>query len=814
MTQIDEGVAVHATSYSSEWTKTESGGWQFWEPPEGITSEQGWKVHVSFLPRDYVWVTRELREVAVAHRRSFKFATDPMEAMRRVTKGFSRLGAGKQSCIYTVDAETTQAVVEELAVRLQGLDGPDILTSLRCASEPIFVRWGSFTERYMADDAGRRVHAVLAPDGSLREDQRKIRFSLPEWVPSPEFVDRSLTRRARLGTELAAAGLRVDSVLQYSTGGGVYRGRYSDKDGEVLLKEARPSVAFDESGADAIMRLRKEYGVHRTLQDVKGVPRALSLETGNRHLFMVREYVQGEPLSVLREERRRALPLASFIEWTDDVLAGVETIVTQIHDLGWGLNDINSGNVIIDPAGAVSLIDLESATLLDSEDTTGVLHTVNFTPDLTARGLERDLNSLAALTLWLVLGFVPPANSRSLGFVATLTKSMGLASVRVEAALARMLEIAVRNEALRGQATHGTQAVAIMPGTVSSEAERTEASIPVSDETTLRDWVARVATTSLVSGQSPEDADRGLWSGLLGAATAVGATTTSEETAVAVDWFMQAEAGRTRDEADALGAGLSEGNSGIVFSAGVLGRPYPVDQWVTAVVGMLAERDYDRSVLNGLGGVLLACIAWGERAGDIVEPLARAVSERILDPGQGDASLGLLNGRAGAGLTLLAATRTFGIEKEGEAMEMLTSSWDSMSAQANVSARGGLDGLWGVAAVMSLTSAGRTTAFIDRVTELAKSHAPMLHADIGLERGVGGTYIAMETLRRRLGIAYDDQQLRDEAWLLMSRVFESAEESATFGPTHQGFGLSRGSAGLLTGLTSGADFFQNLWNLD
>ena len=42
------------------WTTRLIGDYTYYEPVEGMRFKQGWKIHVSFLPRDLEWVTEKL----------------------------------------------------------------------------------------------------------------------------------------------------------------------------------------------------------------------------------------------------------------------------------------------------------------------------------------------------------------------------------------------------------------------------------------------------------------------------------------------------------------------------------------------------------------------------------------------------------------------------------------------------------------------------------------------------------------------------------------------------------------------------------
>ena len=227
----------------AKWLSRDVGFYKFYEPVDGIGLKQGWKIHVSFTPRDYEWVVREIRDVCARKEVAFKVARDRECMMGLLGKGGSRLSAGKTAAIYAGSAETCKELIEEFEERLEGLEGPEVITDLRVGEAPIFVRYGAFLEMFTKGPDGFQTPAFELPSGERIPDKRGVRFKTPDGIEEPDFVKVWRDRKNEQGTEVAAAGVNVDAVLMYSTGGGVYTGDY--RGDRVLVKEARRLVGYE-----------------------------------------------------------------------------------------------------------------------------------------------------------------------------------------------------------------------------------------------------------------------------------------------------------------------------------------------------------------------------------------------------------------------------------------------------------------------------------------------------------------------------------------------------------------------------------------
>src|SRR5437879_3850342 len=113
---------------------------------------------------------------------------------------------------------------------------------------------------------GERTPMLVAPDGAEIPDQRTAYPVTPSWEPSPLPLDETV------GPEEKDHGMKggrytVESVLDFSNAGGVYRALDRLTGKRVVIKEARPYVNAMLDGYDAVEALKKEYRLLMVLQD-------------------------------------------------------------------------------------------------------------------------------------------------------------------------------------------------------------------------------------------------------------------------------------------------------------------------------------------------------------------------------------------------------------------------------------------------------------------------------------------------------------------------------------------------------------------
>lgn len=386
------------------WVRHDTSTWMYYGPTEAPPlPAQGWKIHISARLEDAEQALSVMWDYCVPRGISFKYLRGDSVLMMYNAKSASRASSGKLVTIYPRDESELELVLKELNELLGGVQGPHILSDLRYADGPLFIRYGGFAERKCLGPNGDLVLAIEDGDGQLVPDVRGSTFSVPEWTTLPAFLEPHLeARNAVTTTDLP---YQIESVLHFSNGGGVYLGRDERTGEQVVLKEARPFAGLDAVGRDAVTRLRHERDILQRLAGLDCVPRLHDFFTLGDHEFLVQEFIDGNPLQRMLVKRYPLTrsdctdeSIAEYTEWALDVLPRVERAVDSLHERGVVFGDLHPNNILITEAGRLALIDFEVATL-SADEVRSALANPAYAPPPTRVGVEVDRYSLACLYL-------------------------------------------------------------------------------------------------------------------------------------------------------------------------------------------------------------------------------------------------------------------------------------------------------------------------------------------------------------------------------------------------------------------------------
>ncbi|MFI6814887.1 class III lanthionine synthetase LanKC [Nonomuraea sp. NPDC050328] len=388
------------------WAHYASDTWLYYAPTgQDPLPAQGWKIHVSARLDDAERAVETVRDYCVARGIAFKFLRGPAVLVMLNSKAASRASSGKLLTLYPRDEAELELTLKDLDEALRGVEGPYILSDLRYGEGPLFVRYGGFAERHVLSGSGDRVLAVLDGEGKAVPDVRNAVFTVPEWVSLPAFLRPHL--EARDAVRVDGLPYRIESVLHFSNGGGVYLAEDTRSGERVVLKEARPHAGLDAAGRDAVARLTHERTILERLAGLEAVPRLLDHFTLGEHHFLVEEFVDGVTLQ-RRLVRRFPLTwatcgpdeLAEYTGWALETLERVEAAVAQLHSRGVVFGDLHPDNILLTEDGRTVLIDFEVATLADERGRSALAHPA-FAPPADRHGTEVDAYALAALRLGL-----------------------------------------------------------------------------------------------------------------------------------------------------------------------------------------------------------------------------------------------------------------------------------------------------------------------------------------------------------------------------------------------------------------------------
>ncbi|WP_328306779.1 class III lanthionine synthetase LanKC [Streptomyces sp. NBC_00442] len=350
------------------WSLSHDDAWSHFVPDGHEFPEQGWKVHVSVVPRDAAEVIDIVAKHCFGRRLPFKVLTSPRTHRRMNSKYAPRGSSGKLITLYPSDTGELHSVLAELSVPLEGRAGPYILSDLRWREGPLYVRYGGFRRMHTVDDKGHRVLAIRRPDGALEPDVRGPGFRPPAWVEVPDFLKEEMAATAAAGRAEPPMPYTVEKALHFSNGGGIYRASDPDSGELVVLREARPHAGIDGKGDDAVARLYREARALQALGDLDFVPSFKRTFTVWEHHYLAQEHIEGKTLwdflAARNPAARGSADRADFASYTKTalgILDRIEAALATLHTRGYVFGDLHPRNVMVRPDGRIALVDFEVA---------------------------------------------------------------------------------------------------------------------------------------------------------------------------------------------------------------------------------------------------------------------------------------------------------------------------------------------------------------------------------------------------------------------------------------------------------------------
>ena len=392
------------------WRREALDDWLIYAPAGGSLPDQGWKIHVSACLDNAEKVLEQVFTYCRVRGLSFKFLHGRAALLLRNAKYARRGASGKFITIYPCNEAELEIVCKELADLLDGEPGPYILSDLRVGAGPVYVRYGGFAARYCI--VGGVVEPAIAdPAGTLVPDRRDPVFATPPWVPLPRFLAPHLA--ARNATTVVDLPYRIDNVIHFSNGGGLYSGVDTRSGDRVVLKEARPHAGLDADGADAVARLAREHEALDRLADLATVPRVHGRFSLGEHEFLALEHLDATPLNKLLVERyplidadAGAEEYREYSRWALHIYRQIEQTIEAIHERGLVYGDLHLFNVLVRTTGpdadTIALVDFEVAGPAAGYRRPA-LRNQGFAAPRTVTGKDVDRYALACLRLALFL---------------------------------------------------------------------------------------------------------------------------------------------------------------------------------------------------------------------------------------------------------------------------------------------------------------------------------------------------------------------------------------------------------------------------
>ncbi|MFI2426808.1 class III lanthionine synthetase LanKC [Streptomyces sp. NPDC018955] len=613
---------IHRRELPEGWRRTAIEGWWSYAPVGAKLPSQGWKIHVSAMPENAADVATMVYDYCLERGLAFKITVGPREFLMKNSKYAERAGSGKLATIYPVDDNVLRRSLEELGGKLDGRQGPYILSDLRWQEGPLYVRYGAFLYRPFVDGTGAVRPGIEDPDGNLVPDPRGPVFTTPEWVTLPGFLQPELERRSRLTVDTFP--YKITRAVHFSNGGGVYEAEDPATGKRLIIKEARLHAGLDAALQDAVTRLRAERDILRRLAGLPCVPALIDYLSLGENEYLVEEFIDGTPLNTCYAQRNPLMggerppdAFTDYATWCRQVGQAVEKALEGIHERGVVYGDLHPFNVLVRESAEgprVTLVDFEVSWLEKTPRRLTLGHPgFGAPPDRT--GFDADHYALAALRLAL---FVPlttlirldPGKARQLA--ALITDAFGIPPTHFDADVALLG---------RGRSTAGTS----------------HAHTPVGIDLDEAAWPARrdALAAAITASATPERDDRlypgdveqfhghgglGFAHGAAGVLWALRCAGVQDHVQ-GVGWLVR----QVQRSKDMLAPGFYDGAHGIAYALWVLGRRDEAVELLEHCLDLPCER-LDSSLYAGLSGIGLNLLAFAEYCGD---GKYRARAERV-----------------------------------------------------------------------------------------------------------------------------------------------------------------------------------------
>jgi serine/threonine protein kinase len=234
-------------------------------------------------------------------------------------------------------------------------------------------------------DKERKLYSSTSPDFSQSNDALHSSLASGEAIPGQQKSIGISQRKPQIGT-LFAGRYEIQSVLGEGGMGIVYKAYDRELDDLVAIKTRR-SEGLSENPS-MLDRFKQEIRLARRITH-PNVLRTYDLGQSNGSTFLSMEFVEGLTLKRL-VETAPVLPTPVGLRIAKQICAGL----AAAHEVGVIHRDVKSQNIIIEPTGALKIMDFGTARLTGDRGGTGtVIGTPDYMSPEAVRGLPLDCRS-------------------------------------------------------------------------------------------------------------------------------------------------------------------------------------------------------------------------------------------------------------------------------------------------------------------------------------------------------------------------------------------------------------------------------------
>lgn len=328
--------------------------------------EQGWKIHLTAVPREAQELLYVVSKYLIENKISFKFVPTVTKLIDKNGKEANRASSGKFITVYPHDTKVFLKLLNDLnELTKLYTNGPYILNDKQWKNGNVFFRYGGFKQMTLYRN-GEKIDAIKDPNGNLIPDQRVPYYYLPSFVKEPVEIQRE--NKAIPSSEYKELNkYKIKDAISFSDSGGVYKASIGDK--PCILKEGRPKAGLDSKGTDGFYRILSEYRVLKILKDNPYVVNVNNYFTAWQHNYLEEEYVDGSTVDDIivfqypfNTEKYKPEKVNKYLETAIFISNELIKAIRSIHSQGIAIEDLQPSNIIYsEKKHRIKIIDFEEA---------------------------------------------------------------------------------------------------------------------------------------------------------------------------------------------------------------------------------------------------------------------------------------------------------------------------------------------------------------------------------------------------------------------------------------------------------------------
>lgn len=314
------------------------GHWAYFNDSSELP-RQGFKIHISAHPKNYLRVLKAVLPFLIEKNISFKCVRS-LETLIQLNTGILGVSQiGKYITVYACD--DFQSLLQSLETLCRQFKGPIISSDIRYKETNLYYRYG------VINCTDGKDKFLLTPQGYYIPDQRTKKHALPPWINFENLTSKS--------THLLKNIILTQS-LRLRGRGGVYKGilkRQRDIK-KVVIKEARPFGEYMSRRDNAQLRLLNEKTILEYIAKTNIAPQVYAFRRDANHFMLIIQQLEGKTLKEILYTYKKFSQ-----EFIESFIILILRALNKIHSQEIYHGDLNPDNIIIN--NELQLIDFEHA---------------------------------------------------------------------------------------------------------------------------------------------------------------------------------------------------------------------------------------------------------------------------------------------------------------------------------------------------------------------------------------------------------------------------------------------------------------------